>query len=99
MDKVEKFGFPKAIVSFAIPTQDSFNLDGPTLYQSIAAFFIAQLYGIHLPLLTQINLMIVLMITAKGIAWVPGVSFVVFYNLGDIIGIRIEPTKNNNWDY
>ncbi|APC40278.1 cation:dicarboxylate symporter family transporter [Clostridium estertheticum] len=90
MEKMEKFGCPKAIASFVIPTGYSFNLDGSTLYQAIAALFIAQLYGIHLPLLTQINLMVVLMVTSKGIAGVPGVSFVVLLATLGSVGIPIE---------
>ncbi|MBX4261107.1 cation:dicarboxylase symporter family transporter [Clostridium estertheticum] len=90
MEKMEKFGCPKAIASFVIPTGYSFNLDGSTLYEAIAALFIAQLYGIHLPLLTQINLMVVLMVTSKGIAGVPGVSFVVLMATLGSVGIPIE---------
>ncbi|MDP4087547.1 MAG: cation:dicarboxylase symporter family transporter, partial [Bacillota bacterium] len=76
MEKMERFGCPKAITSFVIPTGYSFNLDGSTLYQALAAIFIAQLYGIHLSIGHQITLMLVLMVTSKGIAGVPGVSFV-----------------------
>ena len=90
MQKMEKFGCPKAIASFVIPTGYSFNLDGSTLYQAIAALFIAQLYGIHLPLLTQINLVVVLMVTSKGIAGVPGVSFVVLLATLGSVGIPVE---------
>ena len=77
MEKTEKMGCPRDIVSFVIPTGYSFNLDGSTLYQAIAAIFIAQMYGIELSLMEQITLILVLMITSKGIAGVPGVSFVV----------------------
>jgi len=90
MQKMEKFGCPKAIASFVIPTGYSFNLDGSTLYEAIAALFIAQLYGIHLPLLTQINLVVVLAITSKGIAGVPGVSFVVLMATLGSVGIPVE---------
>jgi proton glutamate symport protein len=84
-----KFGITKAITSFVIPTGYSFNLDGSTLYESIAALFISQLYGMHLPLLTQINLVIVLAITSKDI-WVPGVSFVVLMATLGSVGIPVE---------
>ena len=77
MEKMEKFGCPKAITSFVIPTGYSFNLDGSTLYQAIAAIFLAQMYGIDLSITQQITLLLVLMVTSKGIAGVPGVSFVV----------------------
>ncbi|MBR2516260.1 cation:dicarboxylase symporter family transporter, partial [Geobacillus sp.] len=77
MEKMEKFGCSKAVTSFVVPTGYSFNLDGSTLYQALAAVFIAQLYGIDMPLSQQISLVLVLMVTSKGIAGVPGVSFVV----------------------
>jgi proton glutamate symport protein len=90
MEKMEKFGCPKAIVSFVIPTGYSFNLDGSTLYQAIAALFIAQMYGIELSIAEQISLMLVLMITSKGIAGVPGVSFVVLLATLGSVGIPVE---------
>jgi proton glutamate symport protein len=90
MEKMEKFGCPKAITSFVIPTGYSFNLDGSTLYQAIAALFIAQIYGIHLPLSTQINLVFVLMVTSKGMAGVPGASFVVLLATVGSVGIPVE---------
>lgn len=90
MLKMENFGCPKSIASFVIPTGYSFNLDGSTLYQAIAALFIAQMYGIHLSIFAQINLMIVLMLTSKGIAGVPGVSFVVLLATLGSVGIPVE---------
>ncbi|MBS6005498.1 MAG: cation:dicarboxylase symporter family transporter [Clostridium baratii] len=90
MEKMEKFGCSKAITSFVIPTGYSFNLDGSTLYQSIAALFIAQIYGIHLPLYAQINLVLVLMLTSKGMAGVPGASFVVLLATVGSVGIPVE---------
>ncbi|MFF5996983.1 cation:dicarboxylase symporter family transporter [Lysinibacillus sp. KU-BSD001] len=90
MLKTEKMGAPKDIVSFVIPTGYSFNLDGSTLYQAIAALFIAQMYGIHLSIAEQITLVLVLMVTSKGIAGVPGVSFVVLLATLGTVGIPIE---------
>lgn len=90
MMKMEKFGAPKDIVSFVIPTGYSFNLDGSTLYQAIAALFIAQMYGIDLSIVEQITLMLVLMVTSKGIAGVPGVSFVVLLATLGTVGIPLE---------
>lgn len=90
MEKMEKMGCPKAITSFVIPTGYSFNLDGSTLYQAIAALFIAQMYGIHMPISAQITLMLVLMVTSKGIAGVPGVSFVVLLATLGSVGIPLE---------
>ncbi len=90
MDKMEKYGAPKSITSFVIPIGYSFNLDGSTLYQSIAAIFIAQLYGIELSLGQELILVFTLMITSKGIAGVPGVSFVVLLATLGSVGIPLE---------
>jgi proton glutamate symport protein len=90
MEKMEKFGCPKAITSFVIPTGYSFNLDGSTLYQATAAIFIAQMYGIDLSIEKQISLILVLMVTSKGIAGVPGVSFVVLLATLGTVGIPLE---------
>ncbi|MFD3446193.1 glutamate/aspartate:proton symporter GltP [Microbacteriaceae bacterium 4G12] len=90
MEKMEKFGCSKAITSFVIPTGYSFNLDGSTLYQAIAAIFLAQMYGIHLSITEQITLLLVLMVTSKGIAGVPGVSFVVLLATLHTVGIPAE---------
>ena len=90
MLKTEKMGAPKDIVSFVIPTGYSFNLDGSTLYQAIAAIFIAQMYGIDLSIMEQITLVLVLMVTSKGIEGVPGVSFVVLLATLGTVGIPLE---------
>ncbi|UOY93540.1 glutamate/aspartate:proton symporter GltP [Ectobacillus sp. JY-23] len=90
MEKMERFGCPKAVTSFVIPTGYSFNLDGSTLYQAIAAIFLAQMYGIDLSLSEQITLLLVLMVTSKGIAGVPGVSFVVLLATLGTVGIPAE---------
>ena len=87
---MEKFGSPKDIVSFVVPTGYSFNLDGSTLYQALAAIFIAQMYGIDLSIMEQITLVFVLMVTSKGIAGVPGVSFVVLLATLGTVGIPLE---------
>lgn len=90
IEKMEGFGCPKSITSFVIPTGYSFNLDGSTLYQALAALFIAQMYGIDMPISSQITLMLVLMLTSKGIAGVPGVSFVVLLATLGTVGIPVE---------
>jgi proton glutamate symport protein len=90
MNKMEKLGCPKGITSFVIPTGYSFNLDGSTLYQALAAIFIAQMYGIDLSIGEQISLVLVLMVTSKGIAGVPGVSFVVLLATLGTVGIPVE---------
>lgn len=90
MEKMEGYGAPKSITSFVVPIGYSFNLDGSTLYQSIAAIFIAQLYGIDLTWGQQAILVLTLMITSKGIAGVPGVSFVVLLATLGSVGIPLE---------
>lgn len=90
IEKMEKFGVPKSITSFVVPTGYSFNLDGSTLYQAIAALFIAQMYGIDLSITAQVTLVLVLMVTSKGIAGVPGVSFVVLLATLGSVGIPLE---------
>ncbi|EMH4164480.1 glutamate/aspartate:proton symporter GltP [Pluralibacter gergoviae] len=90
IEKMEAYGAPASITSFVVPTGYSFNLDGSTLYQSIAAIFIAQLYGIELSLGQEIILVLTLMVTSKGIAGVPGVSFVVLLATLGSVGIPLE---------
>ncbi|SFB93235.1 proton glutamate symport protein [Bacillus sp. OV322] len=90
IEKMEKFGCPKGITSFVVPTGYSFNLDGSSIYQSITAIFIAQMYGIHMSVTQQISLVLVLMVTSKGIAGVPGVSLVVLLATLGSVGIPIE---------
>ncbi|MCG8709132.1 glutamate/aspartate:proton symporter GltP [Brenneria sp. 4F2] len=90
IEKMEAYGAPKSITSFVVPTGYSFNLDGSTLYQSIAAIFIAQLYGIELSIGQEIVLVVTLMLTSKGIAGVPGVSFVVLLATLGSVGIPLE---------
>jgi proton glutamate symport protein len=77
LENMEKFGVPKHIVSFVLPTGYSFNLDGSTLYLSLAAMFVAQAAGVHLPFGTQIVMMLTLMLTSKGVAGVPRASLVI----------------------
>ncbi len=90
MEKMEQAGSPKHIASFVIPTGYSFNLDGSVLYQAIASLFIAQMFGIELSIVQQITLMLVLMVTSKGMAGVPGVSFVVLLATFSTIGLPPE---------
>ncbi|MGN7298161.1 cation:dicarboxylate symporter family transporter [Ferdinandcohnia sp. SAFN-114] len=90
MDKMEQAGSPKHIATFVIPTGYSFNLDGSVLYQAIASLFIAQMYGIHLSIGEQIMLMLILMVTSKGMAGVPGVSFVVLLATFSTMGLPAE---------
>jgi proton glutamate symport protein len=77
MERLEKFGVPRHIVNFVIPTGYTFNMDGGTLYYCIGVLFIAQVYGIHLDLTTQLLIFATLMVTSKGIAGVYGAAMVV----------------------
>ena len=77
LENMERFGIPKHIVGFVLPTGYSFNLDGSTLYLSLASVFIAQAAGVHMPIGTQITMMLTLMLTSKGVAGVPRASLVI----------------------
>ena len=77
LENMERFGVPKHIVSFVLPTGYSFNLDGSTLYLSLAALFVAQAANIHMPFVTQIVMMLTLMLSSKGVAGVPRASLVI----------------------
>jgi len=77
MEILAKFGCSEKIVSFVLPLGYSFNLDGSMMYMTFASLFIAQSYGIDLPIATQISMLLVLMLTSKGIAGVPRASLVV----------------------
>lgn len=90
MKKMEKFGAPRDVTSFVIPIGYSFNLDGSALYQSIAALFVAQMYGIHLSISEQIILMVTLMVASKGMAGVPGVSIVVLLTTLGAMGLPTQ---------
>ncbi|RZL00233.1 MAG: dicarboxylate/amino acid:cation symporter [Rubrivivax sp.] len=77
LESLDRFGVQRKISSFVLPMGYSFNLDGSMMYCSFATLFIAQAYGIHLPVMTQLAMMAVLMLTSKGIAGVPRASLVV----------------------
>ena len=77
LENMQSFGVPKHIVAFVLPTGYSFNLDGSTLYLSLASLFVAQAAGIHLSLGTQLTMMLTLMLTSKGLAAVPRASLVI----------------------
>ena len=77
MQAMEKFGVPRRIVAFVMPTGYSFNLDGSTLYLALASIFVAQAAGIDMPLSQQLILMLTLMLTSKGVAAVPRASLVI----------------------
>ena len=77
LERLEGFGVPRRICSFILPLGYSFNLDGSMMYATFATLFIAQAYGIDLPITTQVTILLVLMVTSKGIAAVPRASLVV----------------------
>jgi proton glutamate symport protein len=77
LERMEKFGVPKHIVAFVLPTGYSFNLDGTTLYLSLASIFVAQAAGVDMPMSTQLMMMLTLMLTSKGVAAVPRASLVI----------------------
>lgn len=89
MKKMQDMGVEKGVASFVIPTGYTFNLDGSAIYQSLAAIFLAQAYGLHLTWEHQFTLLVVLMITSKGMAGVPGASFVVLLASVATIGVPI----------
>ena len=77
LENMEQFGVPKHIVGFVIPTGYSFNLDGTTLYLSMASMFVAQAAGVHMSLTQQLVMMLTLMLTSKGVAGVPRAALVI----------------------
>ncbi|PFH20242.1 dicarboxylate/amino acid:cation symporter [Burkholderia sp. JKS000303] len=76
-EQLEKFGVDKKVVGFTLPLGYAFNLDGSMMYQAFAAIFIAQAFGVHMPLSEQIFMLLVLMLSSKGMASVPRGSVVV----------------------
>ncbi len=77
LEQLQRIGLPRRIVSFVLPLGYSFNLDGSTMYCTFATLFIAQAYGIDLTLGQQVTLLLIMMITSKGMAGVPRASLVV----------------------
>ena len=89
-EELERFGVKDKIVSFMLPLGYSFNLDGSMMYMTFASIFIAQAYGVHLDLGTQLTMLLVLMLTSKGIAGVPRASLVVVAATCGMFKIPIE---------
>ena len=90
LEVMERFGVPKRIVSFVLPTGYSFNLDGSTLYLSVASVFVAQLAGIELTVGQQVMMMLTLMVTSKGVAGVPRASLVILTATLASFGLPLE---------
>jgi len=90
MENLRKLGCSKKVVAFVMPTGYSFNLDGTTLYLSLASVFCAQVGGIDLPIDQQIVIMLTLMLTSKGVAGVPRASLVVLSGALTTFGLPLE---------
>ncbi len=91
MERMEQFGVPRKIVAFVMPTGYSFNLDGTTLYLSLATIFVAQVSGIDLSIDKQLLIVFTLMLTSKGVAGVPRASLVILLGTAASFGLPIWP--------
>ena len=91
MEAMESIGVPRQIVAFVIPTGYSFNLDGSSLYLSVAAIFVAQVAGIHLAFGQQLVLVLTLMLTSKGVAGVSRAALVILLATASSVGLPTEP--------
>lgn len=91
MENLEKMGVPRKIVAFVMPTGYSFNLDGTTLYLSLASVFVAQAAGIHMTLGHQLLIIFTLMLTSKGVAGVPRASLVILLGMTDSFNLPSWP--------
>ena len=90
MEAMERFGVPRRIVSFVMPLGYSFNLDGTTLYLSLAAVFVAQAAGVELTAWQQFTMLLTLMLTSKGVAGVPRASLVILAGTLASYGLPLE---------
>jgi proton glutamate symport protein len=90
LENMQRFGVPKHIAGFVIPTGYSFNLDGSTLYLSLASVFVAQAAGIELTVWQQLLMMLTLMLTSKGVAGVPRASLVILAGTLGTFGLPME---------
>jgi len=91
MEALEKFGVPRKVVAFVMPMGYSFNLDGTTLYLSLATIFVAQISGIHLDFGQQLFMVFTLMLTSKGVAGVPRASLVILLGTATQFGLPTWP--------
>ncbi|AWQ15598.1 cation:dicarboxylase symporter family transporter [Bacillus velezensis] len=90
MDRMEKYGCPKRVVSFVVPSGLSLNCDGSSLYLSVSCIFLAQAFHVEMPLSQQLLMMLVLVMTSKGIAAVPSGSLVVLLATANAVGLPAE---------
>jgi proton glutamate symport protein len=91
MENMESFGIPRETVAFVLPTGYSFNLDGSSLYQSLALIFVAQAAGVHLSLSQQIVMLFTLLISSKGVAGVARASLVIVLATATSFHLPLEP--------
>ena len=90
LEVMERFGVPKNIVAFVLPTGYSFNLDGSTLYLSLTSVFVAQLAGVQMTISQQLVMMLTLMLTSKGVAGVPRGALVILTATLTQFGLPLE---------
>jgi proton glutamate symport protein len=91
MEHMERIGVPRKIVSFVMPTGYTFNLDGTTLYLSLASIFVAQAAGIHMSFGQQLAMGLTLMLTSKGVAGVPRASLVILIGAAATFNLPLWP--------
>lgn len=91
MENLEKMGIPRKVVAFVLPTGYSFNLDGSTLYLSLASVFVAQMAGVNLSFGEQLGMVFILILTSKGVAGVRGATFLIL--VSTVASLDIDPQK------
>jgi proton glutamate symport protein len=91
LEAMERFGVPRQIVAFVLPTGYSFNLDGSTLYLSLAAMFVIQAGGVQMSFTQQLVLLLALMLTSKGVAGVPRGALVILLGTVSAFNLPVEP--------
>jgi aerobic C4-dicarboxylate transport protein len=91
LDKMERYGCARSVVGLVIPAGYSFNLDGTSIYLSMAALFVAQAFGVHLTIAQQLSVLGVLMLTSKGAAGVTGSGFIVLAST--LAAMRVVPVE------
>jgi Na+/H+-dicarboxylate symporter len=91
IEQLESFGVPREIVAFVLPTGYSFNMDGASLYQSLALFFVVQAAGLHLSIGQQVLMILTLLISSKGTAGVARASLLIVFGAATSFHLPMEP--------
>ena len=91
MEKLEKMGCSKSVVGLVVPTGYSFNLDGTTIYLSMAVIFLAQVFNVHLEIGQMLTIIGILMVTSKGAAGVTGSGFIVLAST--LTAVKVIPIE------